>query len=75
MSSKDDDDDKIIKKLLHSHEYAETVDQNEKNIIIKKIKWLFALNNWQIKIISRSNKINKENKKSRWLLLCQRFWW
>ena len=38
MSSKDDDDNKIIKKFLHSHEYAETVDQNEKNIIIQKIK-------------------------------------
>ena len=29
MSSKDDDDE-IIKILLHSHEYAETVDQNRK---------------------------------------------
>ena len=26
----DDDDDEIIKTFLHSHEYAETVDQNEK---------------------------------------------
>ena len=31
MSSKDDDDDdEIIKIFLHSHEYAETVDHNEK---------------------------------------------
>ena len=29
MSSKDDDDE-IIEILLHSHEYAETVDQKKK---------------------------------------------
>ena len=71
----EDDDDDIIKILTFLNEYAETKNQNEKNIIIKKIKWLFKWNNWQIKIIWRSNKINKKNKKSRWLLLCQRFWW
>ena len=70
MSSKND----IIKILTFSNEHAETVDQNEKNLMIKKIKLLFRWNNWQIKIIWRSNKIDKKNKKSRWLL-CQRFWW
>ena len=33
MSSKGDDE--IIKILMHSHEYAETTNQNEKNITIK----------------------------------------
>ena len=37
MSSKDDDDE-IIEILLHSHEYAETVDQNTKKHNYKKIK-------------------------------------
>ena len=33
-----ENDDEIIKILLNSYEHAETVDQNEKNIIITKIK-------------------------------------
>ena len=33
----ENDDDEIIKILSHSYEYAETVDQNKKNIIIKKL--------------------------------------
>ena len=35
--NENEDDDVIIKKLLHSNQYAETVDQNEKNLIIKKL--------------------------------------
>ena len=34
----EDDDDDIIKILTFLNEYAETKNQNEKNIIIKKIK-------------------------------------
>ena len=37
MSSNDDDDDEIIKILMHSSEYDETTNQNEENIIIKKL--------------------------------------
>ena len=33
----DDDDDEIIKILMYSDEYAETTDQNEKNIAMKKL--------------------------------------
>ena len=33
----DDDDDEMIKILMYSIEYAETTDQNEKNITIKKL--------------------------------------
>ena len=34
--SSNGDDDEIIKILLHPNEYAKTMNQNEKNIIIKK---------------------------------------
>ena len=37
MSSDIDDDDEIIKILMYSDEYAETTDQNEKNIAMKKL--------------------------------------
>ena len=50
-SDKDDDDDgddKIIKILMYSDEHAETTDQNEKNITIKK------LNDYFDEIIHRS---------------------
>ena len=47
MSSKDDNDE-IIKILMYSHEYTETMSQNEKNIWIKK------LNNHLDKIIDKS---------------------
>ena len=56
MSSKDDDDDEIIKILLHSHEYPETVDQNEKNIIIKK------LNDYLDEIIDKSKSFEDQIK-------------
>ena len=36
-SNDDDDDDEIIKILMHSSEYDETTNQNEENIIIKKL--------------------------------------
>ena len=49
MSSKNDDnDDKMIKILLHLNEYAEAMNQNEKNIIINK------LNDHSDKIIDKS---------------------
>ena len=38
---KDDDDDETIKILMHSDEYAETTDQNEKNITIEKLNDYF----------------------------------
>ena len=44
MSSKDEnenddeDNNEIIKILMHSQEYAETMNQNEKNIIKEKSK-------------------------------------
>ena len=44
----DDGDDKIIKILMYSDEHAETTDQNEKNITIKK------LNDYFDEIIHRS---------------------
>ena len=47
LTSLDKDDDKI-KILMYSDEYAETTDQNEKNIKIKK------LNNYFDKIIDKS---------------------
>ena len=59
MSSKDDDDDEIIKILLHSHEYPETVDQNEKNIIIKK------LNDYLDEIIDKSKSFEDQIKSIR----------
>ena len=59
MSSKDDDDDEIIKILLHSHEYPETVDQNEKNIIIKK------LNDYLDEIIDKSKSFEDQIKSMR----------
>ena len=37
MSSDKGDDDEIIKILVHSDEYAETTNQNKKNITIKKL--------------------------------------
>ena len=37
MSSDKDDDDEIIKISMHSDEYAEKTDQNEKNTAIKKL--------------------------------------
>ena len=41
MSSNDEDDDddydEIIKILMHSNEQAEKMNQNEKNMIIKKL--------------------------------------
>ena len=33
----ENDNDEIMKILLHSNEYDETIDQNEKNIIIQKL--------------------------------------
>ena len=77
MSSNEDDDDDIIKILMYSNGYdEETMNQKKKIIIIiiKKIKWLLRWNNRQIKIIWRSNKIDKKSKRSRWFWSCQRFW-
>ena len=48
MSSDKVDDDKIIEILMYSDEYAETMDQNWKNITIKKI------NNYFNKMIDKS---------------------
>ena len=73
--NENEDEDDIIKILIHLNEYDEETNQNKKNKIIKKIKWSFRWNNWQVKIIWRSNKIDKKSKKSSWLLLCQWFWW
>ena len=50
MSSKDDNDE-IIKILMYSHEYTETMNQNEKNILIKK------LNNHLDKTIDKSKSL------------------
>ena len=59
MSSKDDDDE-IKKILLHSHEYAETVEQNkQKNIIIKK------LNDYLDEIIDKSKSFEDQIKSIR----------
>ena len=48
LMSSNEDDYEIIKTLMHSHEYVETTNQNEKNIIIKK------LNDHLDKIIDKS---------------------
>ena len=37
MSSDKDNDDEVIKISMHSDEYAEKTDQNEKNTAIKKL--------------------------------------
>ena len=65
-----------MKILIHSNEYdEETINQNKKNKIIKK------LNDHLDEIIDKSKsfdnqiKLIRKVKKSRWLLLCQRFWW
>ena len=55
MSSKDD----IIKILTFSNEYAETVDQNEKNLIIKK------LNDYLDEIIDKSKSFEDQIKSIR----------
>ena len=57
MSSKDDDD--IIKTLTLSNEYAETKNQNEKNIIIKK------LNDYLDEIIDKSKSFEDQIKSIR----------
>ena len=41
MSLDKDDDDEIIKILMHSDEHAETTDENEKNITITKLNDYF----------------------------------
>ena len=53
LMSSNEDDYEIIKTLMHSHEYVETTNQNEKNIIIKK------LNDHLDKIISESKSFEK----------------
>ena len=71
MPSKDDDD--IIKILTLSNEYAETKNQNKKNIIIKK------LNDYLDEIIDKSKSFEdqiksiKKSRKFRRFLLCQSF--
>ena len=70
--NEDEDKDEIIKILMSSYE---DYNDDEINNRIKKIKWSFRSNNWQIKIIWRPNKMDKKSRKSRWLLSCQRFWW
>ena len=73
LMSSNEDDYEIIKTLMHSHEYVETTNQNEKNIIIKK------LNDHLDKIISESRSFEKQikslkkNRKSRRVLFYQRF--
>ena len=56
LMSSDKDDDEIIKILMHSHEYAETTNQNEKNIKIKK------LNDHLDKIIDKSKSFEEQIK-------------
>ena len=56
MSSNDDDDDEIIKILISSNEYDETMNQNKKNIIIKK------LNDHSDKIIDKSKSFEDQIK-------------
>ena len=59
---------------MHSHEYAETVFQNEKNTTIKQ------LNDHLDKIIDKSQSLEEQieslekSQKSRRVLLYQRFW-
>ena len=60
--------------LLHSNEYTETVDENEKNEIIK------GLNDHLdkiiiMKVIWRSNRFIRKSRKSKRVLFYQRFWW
>ena len=59
MSSNDDDDDEIIKILISSNEYDETMNQNKKNIIIKK------LNDHSDKIIDKSKSFEDQIKSIR----------
>ena len=54
--SSDEDGDEIIKTLRHSPEYAETTNQNEKTIIIKK------LNDHLDKIIDKSKPFEEQIK-------------
>ena len=56
LMSSDKDDDEIIKILMHSHEYAETTNQNEKNIRIK------TLNDHLDKIIGKSKSFEEQIK-------------
>ena len=41
---------------------GETMSKNKKNKIIKRKKCYFRWNNWQIKIIQRTNKIVKKTR-------------
>ena len=54
LMSSDKDDDEVKKILIHSHEYAETTNQNEKNIRIKK------LNDHLDKIIDKSKSFEEQ---------------
>ena len=58
-SNDDDDDDEIIKILISSNEYDETMNQNKKNIIIKK------LNDHSDKIIDKSKSFEDQIKSIR----------
>ena len=55
MSSKDENENDL-------KDDGETMSQNEKNEIIKRKKCYFRWNNWQIKIIQRTNKIVKKTR-------------
>ena len=60
--------------LLHSNEYTERVDQNEKNEIIK------GLNDHLdkiiiMKVIWRSNRFIRKSRKSKRKLFYQQCWW
>ena len=57
--SSNDDDDEIIKILISSNEYDETMNQNKKNIIIKK------LNDHSDKIIDKSKSFEDQIKSIR----------
>ena len=59
LMSSNEDDYEIIKTLMHSHEYVETTNQNEKNIIIKK------LNDHLDKIIDKSKSFEDQIKSIR----------
>ena len=68
MSSNDDDENKNDKDDDENEDEddAETMSQ-----IIEINEW----NNWQIKIIWRTNKIAKKNGRSKRVLALWRFWW
>ena len=72
MSSDDNDDDEIIKILMYSNEYAETIDQNKNNIVKDLHDHLDKMLD-KSKLFKEQIKSLKNPRKSRRVLFHQRF--